>query len=53
MRLPDCEFNVDVKNVRNYPNRIILMGVTMYKEGQMFRVSHMGGSGGGYWGLNF
>ena len=35
MRLPDCESNVDLKDVQNCPNRIILMGVMVYKERQI------------------
>ena len=33
MKIPDCASNVDVKNVRVYPNRIILEGVMVRQRG--------------------
>ena len=33
MKLPDCASNVDVKNVRVCPNRIILRGVMARQRG--------------------
>ena len=33
MKLPDCASNVDVKNVRVRPNRIILRGVMTRQRG--------------------
>ena len=33
MKLPDCASNIDVKNVRVCPNRIILRGVMAFSRG--------------------